>query len=81
MYVCMYLCCMYVCMCVRMCICTCVCMVCMYVCICVCKFSISLHCLQLFVYPMDVQMEDTVYALAIAPVQLAGREQDAMRVK
>ena len=69
--------CMYVCTHVHM----YVCMYGMYVCICVCKFSISLHCLQLFVYPMDVQMEDTVYALAIAPVQLAGREQDAMRVK
>ena len=66
---------------VHMCICTYVCVyVCMYVCmyVCICKFSISL---QLFAYPMDVQMEGTVYDLAIAPVQQAGREQDATRVK
>ena len=78
-----YMLCKYECMYVHMCICTCVCMhvcmrVCMYVCMYISEFSIFL---QLFVCPMDVQMEDTVYALAIVPVQQAGREQDATRVK
>ena len=65
MYMCMYAC-MYVCM-----------YVCIYIYL-LCEFSIFL---QLFVYPMDVQMEDTAYALVIAPVQQAGREQDAKTVK
>ena len=67
--VCMYIC-IYVCM-----------HVCMYVCMYVftgCNFYIFL---QPSVCPMDVRMEDIVYALAIAPAPQAGGEQDAQKVK